>query len=79
MRYSLRPLTNSMIRQLKIAREKITTGEAHVPISHFKHTLQSLHRRGFIEIKSTFIDGKQVMCVVITDEGNSFLDHYSVN
>ena len=79
MRYSLRPLTDGMIEQLRAARVEITNGEKHVPISHFKHTLQSLHRRGFIEINSGFIDGKRVMCVVITDEGNSFLDHYKEN
>lgn len=76
MKYSLTPLTDRMIAQLKTARVLIINGEKQVPTSHFKYTLRNLHRRGFIEINTSLLNRKKVMGVVITEEGNSFLEHY---
>lgn len=77
MKYSLKPLSAQMIEQLLDARSaEISSGEKHIPISHFKHTLQSLYRRGFLQFEDKMVHGKRQMSVVITEEGNSFLDHY---
>ena len=42
----------------------------------FKGSIPGLYGRGFIDVKTTMLDGKEKLCVYITQSGISFLDRY---
>ncbi len=78
MKYLLKPLTNKMIEQLRAARAiELSEGERNVCVSKdFRHSMQSLYRRGLIDTKTLMVLGRRIMNVYVTDEGKSFLELY---
>ncbi len=68
-----------MIRQLYSARAKelAAAQKGSVTANDFKGTLSGLYKRGFLNFKRTYLQGKRVDEVYITPAGVSFLRNHN--
>jgi len=78
MKYLIKPLTKRMFAQLQKGRAiELSKTERNICYKNdFKGSLRGLYGRGFIDVKTAMLDGKEKLCVYITQSGISFLDRY---
>jgi hypothetical protein len=74
MPVSQRPLTKIMIQKLRDCHEKQSKGD-NVPClqEDLKGSLAALYKRGLVDTKIQDVNGKRLLCIVVTDAGVSYL------
>lgn len=75
---SLRPPTKRMIEKLRDCFEKTFATGGSIPClpEEMKSSLAGLYKRGFIGTRIEKVNGKNIMCIYVTDLGKKFLtDH----
>ncbi len=78
MNYSIRPVTQKMLRQLQAGRA-IELSENAINIcflKDFKGSLSGLYKRGLVNTKRVTVDGKEIVGVYITQAGIALLERY---
>ena len=78
MRKYIRPLTKTMLSKLLHCRQIELEGQYCLP-DDIKYALAPLYKRGYIELKRTIVNGREIMAVFTTPEGISYLEHYNSN
>ena len=75
MPVSQRPLTKIMIKKLSDCHEKISQSNGHIPCleEDLKGSLAALYKRGLIDTKIQDIQGKRLLCIVLTESGAAYL------
>ena len=74
MSVSQRPLTKIMIEKLRDCHEKQTkTGGNPCLQEDLKGSLAALYKRGLVDTKIQDINGKRLLCIVVTDAGVNYL------
>ena len=70
-----RPLTKRMIQKLKDCHDKITKSSGAHPClqEDLKGSLAGLYKRGFVDTKFQDINGKKLLCLIITEAGETYL------
>ena len=78
MKYLIKPLTKTMLAQLRIGRAiELSTTERNIcDADDFKGSLAGLYRRSFVNTKTVMHGGKEIFSVYITHAGIGFLDKY---
>lgn len=74
MPVSLRPLTKIMIKKLHDCFEK-QSGSDGLPClqEDLKGSLAALYKRGMIDTKMQDINGKRLLCIIVTETGEKYL------
>jgi hypothetical protein len=67
-----------MLSKLLHCRQIELGGQCCLP-DDIKYALAPLYKRGYIELKKTLVNGREIMAVYTTPEGISYLAHYSAN
>jgi len=71
---SLRPLTKIMIAKLRDCHEKQSKGDGYPCLQEdLKGSLAALYKRGLVDTKMQDVNGKRLLCIVVTEEGEAFL------
>ena len=74
MPVSLRPLTKLMIKKLQDCHQKQTENNGHPCLQEdLKGSLAALYKRGMIDTKMQDINGKRLLCIVVTETGEKYL------
>ena len=75
MPISQRPLTTIMIKKLRDCHEKLSKSNGHIPClqDDLKGSLAALYKRGLVDTKIQDIQGKQLLCIVVTGAGVNYL------
>ena len=75
MKSNHRPPTKKMIEKLKECHEKqLKNGNADPCLQEeLKGVLGGLYKRGLVETKLHNLNGKQIVCLFVTDTGAQFL------
>ena len=74
MPVSQRPLTKIMIQKLRDCHEKQSLNENNTCLEEdLKGSLAALYKRGLVDTKMEDINGKRLLCIVVTDAGINFL------
>lgn len=74
MPVSLRPLTKLMIKKLQDCHQKQTVNNGHPCLQEdLKGSLAALYKRGMIDTKMQDINGKRLLCIVVTETGEKYL------
>ncbi len=70
-----RPLTKRMLQKLKDCHEKQVKSNGQHPClqDDLKGSLSGLYKRGFVDTKVVDVNGKQLLCLFVTDTGQSYL------
>jgi len=73
-----RPLTKTMIKQLRLARAKELSGKANniVTPEDFKGTLAGLYSRGYVNTRKILVNGRQIEGVYLTFAAVAFVNEY---
>ncbi|MDQ6757674.1 MAG: hypothetical protein M3004_12145 [Bacteroidota bacterium] len=81
MDVSIRPLTKRMIQKLHDCNEKIQNSNGAHPClqEDLKGSLAGLYKRGLVDTKIQDINGKKLLCLVVTDAGVKFLKSIEKN
>ena len=68
--------TKRMLEKLRDCHEKITKSKGMHPCHQddFKGSLAALYKRGLVETKIEAIDGKNLLCLVVTEAGVELLN-----
>ena len=74
MKYLIKPLTKTMLAQLRRGRAiELSQTERNICFADdFKGSLSGLYRRGFVNTKMVMLDGKEILSVYITQSGSNF-------
>lgn len=78
MKKYIRPLTKTMLSKLLLCRQIELEGRQCLP-DDIKYALAPLYKRGYIELKRTVVNGREIMAVFTTAEGVSYLEHFNAN
>jgi hypothetical protein len=80
MPLSQRPLTKIMIQKLRDCHEKQSNGN-NVPClqEDLKGSLAALYKRGLVDTKIQDVNGKRLLCIVVTDAGANYLKSLDKN
>jgi hypothetical protein len=75
MPVSQRPLTKRMIEKLRDCHEKLSASGGHIPClqEDLKGSLAALYKRGLVDTKIQDVNGKKLLCIVVTDAGVTYL------
>lgn len=75
MPVSQRPLTKIMIKKLRDCHEKLSKSNGHIPCleEDLKGSLAALYKRGLVDTKIQDINGKRLLCIVVTETGAAYL------
>lgn len=73
MPVSQRPLTKIMIEKLRGCHEKTSNGNLPCLQEDLKGSLAALYKRGLVDTKIEEINGKRLLCMVVTDAGAQYL------
>lgn len=76
MKNYIRPLTKTMLTKLSYCREIELNGKHCMP-DDIKYALAPLYKRGYIGLKKTIINGKEMMSVFTTPEGIHCLEYFT--
>ena len=81
METSQRPLTKIMIAKLRNCHEKLSNGNGNIPClqDDLKGSLAALYKRGLIDTKMQDVNGKRLLCIVITETGIEYLGNIDKN
>jgi hypothetical protein len=71
-----RPLTKTMLAKLLHCRRIELAGEYCLP-DNIKYALAPLYKRGYIELRKTNVNGREIMAVFTTPEGIDFVEHFN--
>jgi hypothetical protein len=74
MKKYIRPLTKTMLTKLLHCRQIELEGQYCLP-DDIKYALAPLYKRGYIELKRTKVNGREIMAVFTTPEGVNYLEH----
>ena len=74
MPVSQRPLTKIMIKKLRDCHEKLSNGNG-IPClqEDLKGSLAALYKRGLVDTKLQDVNGKRLLCIVVTEAGENYL------
>lgn len=77
MPVSQRPLTKIMIKKLRDCYEKQSSGSG-IPClqEDLKGSLAALYKRGLVDTKMQDVNGKRLLCVVVTEAGVNYLKNF---
>lgn len=71
---SQRPLTKIMIEKLRDCHEKQSKGDGYPCLQEdLKGSLAALYKRGLVDTKMQDVNGKRLLCIVVTKEGEAYL------
>lgn len=75
MPISQRPLTEKMIQKLRDCHEKLSKSGGTIPClqEDLKGSLAALYKRGLVDTKIQDVNGKRLLCIVVTDSGVTYL------
>lgn len=75
MPISQRPLTKIMIEKLRDCHEKLSNINTHLPClqEDLKGSLAALYKRGLVDTKIQDINGKRLLCIIVTEAGVNYL------
>ena len=75
MPISQRPLTKIMIEKLRDCHEKLSNSNDHLPClqEDLKGSLAALYKRGIVDAKIQDINGKRLLCIIVTEAGVNYL------
>lgn len=78
MKDNKRPLTKTMIKQLRLARAKELSekGNNMVTPEDFKGTLAGLYCRGYVNTRKVFVNGKEIEGVYLTFSAVAFVNEH---
>ena len=77
MSASLRPLTKIMLKKLQDCHEKQSGNNGHPCLQEdLKGSLAALYKRGMIGTKMENINGKPLLCIVVTEAGEKILKSF---
>lgn len=76
MRTSNRPLSPTMIRKLRDCYEKQTGKDTPCLQDDLKGSLAALYKRGLVDTRMEMVNGKRLLCVIVTDAGAKMLDQH---
>lgn len=75
MPLSQRPLTKIMIEKLRDCYEKQSDNNLPCLQEDLKGSLAALYKRGLIDTKMQEVNGKKLLCVILTDAGVAYLNN----
>jgi hypothetical protein len=78
MKKYIRPLTKTMLAKLLHCRQIELEGQCCLP-DDIKYALAPLYKRGYIELKRTNVNGREIMAVFTTPEGVNYLEHFKAD
>lgn len=72
---SSRPLTKRMLQKLKDCHDKQVKSNGQNPClqDDLKGSLSGLYKRGFVDTKIVDVNGKQLLCLFVTDAGKFYI------
>ena len=74
MPVSQRPLTKIMINKLRDCHEKQSREGGNPCLEEdLKGSMAALYKRGLIDTKMQDINGKRLLCIVVTEAGENYL------
>jgi hypothetical protein len=74
MPVNLRPLTKIMIKKLQDCHEKQSGNNSNPCLQEdLKGSLAALYKRGMIDTKMQDINGKRLLCIIVTETGEKYL------
>jgi hypothetical protein len=75
MPVSQRPLTKKMIEKLRDCHEKVSKSGGNIPClqEDLKGSLAALYKRGLVDTKIQDVNGKRLLCIIVTDAGVTYL------
>lgn len=76
MKEYMRPLTSTMFTKLLHCRQTELEGKICMP-DDIKYALAPLYKRGYIGLRKTSINGKEIMAVFTTPSGVTCLEQLS--
>jgi hypothetical protein len=81
MKYFIKPITQNMICDLKRAREtELSKPPGNICCFYnFYGTLSALDEREYVEIKTIYLNGREILSVYVTQAGINFLERYEKN
>lgn len=69
-----RPLSKIMIEKLQDCHEKQLAGNGNTCLEEdLKGSLAALYKRGMIDTKMQNINGKNILCIIVTESGTKYL------
>lgn len=75
MPVSQRPLTKIMVEKLRDCHDKLSLSNGHIPCleEDLKGSLAALYKRGLVDTKIQDINGKRLLCIIVTEAGKNYL------
>lgn len=70
-----RPLTKMMIVKLRNCHDKLSGDSGNIPClqDDLKGSMAALYKRGLIDTKMQDVNGKRLLCIVVTEAGIDYL------
>ena len=81
MAVSQRPLTKIMIEKLRDCHEKLSKSNGSIPCleEDLKGSLAALYKRGLVDTKIQDVNGKRLLCIIVTETGKAYLKNLDNN